>query len=95
MAKDVDIEVPAGWTVTDDGKMIEIAVETEDFLQAVDIVDEIAPIAEDQMHHPDIHIEEYNNLRITSWSHDIGGLSDRDERLSKAITEVLEKRGLV
>jgi 4a-hydroxytetrahydrobiopterin dehydratase len=92
---DVDIEVPEGWTVTDDGKMIEIEIETEDFIEAVDLVNELAEIAEDQMHHPDFHIEEYNQVRITSWSHDIGGLSDRDEELASSITDVLRKRDLV
>jgi 4a-hydroxytetrahydrobiopterin dehydratase len=92
---DVDIEVPDGWTVTDDGKMIEIEIETEDFIEAVDLVNELAEIAEDQMHHPDFHIEEYNQVRITSWSHDIGGLSDRDEELASSITDVLRKRDLV
>ncbi len=92
---DVDIEVPAGWSVTDDGKMIEIEIETEDFIQAVDLFNELAEIAEDEMHHPDFHITEWNQVRITSWSHDIGGLSERDEALAKRITSVLEKRELV
>lgn len=94
-ADDVDIQVPEGWTVTDDGKMIEIEITTEDFMEAVDLFNELADIAEDEMHHPDFHITEWNNVRITSWSHDIGGLSDRDEKLAKRITGVLEKRDLV
>jgi 4a-hydroxytetrahydrobiopterin dehydratase len=92
---DVDIEVPEGWSVTDDGKMIEIEIETEDFLEAVDLFNELAEIAEDQMHHPDFHITEYNQVRITSWSHDVGGLSDRDEALAQRITDTLRKRDLV
>ncbi len=92
---DVDIEVPEGWTVTEDGKMIEIEIETEDFMEAVDLFNELAEIAEDQMHHPDFHITEYNQVRITSWSHDVGGLSERDEKLASSITDTLTKRGLV
>ncbi len=92
---DVGIEVPEGWTVTDERKMIEIEVSTEDFLEAVDLFNELAEIAEDQMHHPDFHITEYNQVRITSWSHDIGGLSERDEKLASSITDVLRKRDLV
>jgi 4a-hydroxytetrahydrobiopterin dehydratase len=92
---DVDIEVPEGWSVTEDGKMIEIEIETEDFLEAVDLFNELAEIAEDEMHHPDFHITEYNQVRITSWSHDVGGLSDRDEALAQRITDTLRKRDLV
>lgn len=92
---DVDIQVPAGWQVTDDGTMIEIEIATEDFLEAVGLFNELAEIAEDQMHHPDFHITEYNQVRITSWSHDIGGLSERDEKLAASITDVLRKRDLV
>lgn len=88
-------EIPDGWTLTPEGDRIEIQVETEDFVQAVDIIQEITHIAEDQMHHPDVHIESYKTLRIASWSHDIGGLSDRDEILATSISEVLEKRGLL
>ncbi len=92
---DIDITVPEGWQVTDDGKMIEIEITTEDFMEAVDLFNELADIAEDQMHHPDFHITEYNNVRITSWSHDIGGLSERDENLATSITQVLDKRDLL
>lgn len=86
---------PKGWTTVDDGKKVEVKVETKDFLEAVDVINELAPVAERLEHHPDIHLEQWNQLRIVSWSHDVGKLTERDERLAKEVQSVLEKRELV
>ena len=69
-------------------------VTTDDFLEAVSLINDIAPVAEALEHHPDLHLERWNRLRITTWSHDVGGLTDRDLRLARRVDEVLTKRGL-
>ena len=48
-----------------------------DFRQAVDFVNNVASIANDQDHHPDIFIS-YNKVRLTLSTHKIGGLSMND-----------------
>jgi 4a-hydroxytetrahydrobiopterin dehydratase len=85
--------LPAGWSLDKGGKSISLRVTTKDFLAAVALINRIAPIAEDLEHHPDLHLEQWNKLRITSYSHDEGKLTDRDERLAQAITELLAKEG--
>jgi 4a-hydroxytetrahydrobiopterin dehydratase len=49
----------------------------KDFRQAMDFVNNVASIANDQDHHPDIFIS-YNNVRLTLSTHKIGGISIND-----------------
>lgn len=86
--------LPPGWTLDKAGKSISLRVVTKDFLEAVSLINRIAPIAEDLEHHPDLHLETWNHLRITTYSHDVGKLTERDERLAQRITELLAKQGL-
>ncbi|HEV8358860.1 MAG TPA: 4a-hydroxytetrahydrobiopterin dehydratase [Candidatus Thermoplasmatota archaeon] len=88
------IAVPEGWTLAKDGKSIEIEVRTKDFVEAMDLLLEIGRVAEDLEHHPDFHLERWNHVRIVTYSHDVGKLTERDERLAARITELLDKRGL-
>lgn len=90
----VNLMWPQGWKLEAEGKRVAVEVETEDFLSAVKLLEEIAPIAEELEHHPDFHLTGYNKVRIVTYSHDVGHLTDRDERLAKAVHKVLQKRGL-
>jgi 4a-hydroxytetrahydrobiopterin dehydratase len=49
----------------------------KDFRQAMDFVDKIADVANDQDHHPDILIS-YNTVLLTFTTHKIKGLSPND-----------------
>ena len=86
------INVPTGWTVDQGGKSMSIEIETKDFLEAVGLINAIAPIAEEVEHHPDFHLERWNRLRITTYSHDVGKLTKRDEGLAVRINGVLARR---
>ena len=44
-----------------------------------------ADIAEDDGHHPDLHIEGYRNVSVELWTHAIGGLSENDFILAAKI----------
>lgn len=48
-----------------------------DFAAAMVFVNDIARLAEDEGHHPDIAIS-WNNVTLTLWTHAIGGLSEND-----------------
>ena len=88
-----DLDVPKGWALDKGGKSISLELRTKDFLEAVDVIAAIAPVAEKQEHHPDLHLEQWNRLRVTSWSHDVGGLTERDVALARRISEDLAARG--
>ncbi len=86
------ITVPSGWGLDRGGKSISLKMETRDFLEAIAIINEVARVAEEVQHHPDFHLEQWNKLRITTWSHDAGGLTKRDERLATRISNLLKGR---
>lgn len=67
-------EIPE-WTLKD--KSIERQFEFEDFEDALAFVNRVAELAQEEDHHPDIHIY-YNKVRIELSTHKIGGLSKND-----------------
>lgn len=69
-----------------------LSLKTKDFLDALDLFRAIGDAAEELEHHPDLHLEEWNKVRIVTWSHDVGKLTERDERLARRINEVLARR---
>lgn len=85
---------PDGWRVDEDGRRVAIDVRTKDFMAALDLFREIGEVAEELQHHPDLHLERWNRVRIVSYSHDVGHLTGRDERLAARIHDVLRRRGL-
>lgn len=86
--------LPQGWKLEKGGKSIALDVKTKDFLEALLVINESGQVAEDLEHHPDFHLERWNHLRIVTYSHDVGHLTDRDQRLAERITELVLKRGL-
>lgn len=58
-----------------------------DFKQAVEFVNKVAGIAENEGHHPDIAIR-YSKVEITLWTHAIGGLSENDFILAAKIDNI-------
>ncbi len=74
----------SGWTLSDDVKQISKEYKFKDFLGAVNFVNKISEIAEEEGHHPDIHIF-YNRVRLELSTHSIGGLSENDFILAAKI----------
>lgn len=72
-----------------------VALRTEDFLSAIDLFGAIAQVAEELEHHPDLHLEKWNQVRIVSYSHDVGRLTSRDERLVARIDAILREERLL
>ena len=74
-----------GWKKN--GNAIERNFQFENFVQAMDFVNQIAEAAEAVNHHPDIHIS-YNKVTMTLVSHDSGGVTQRDIRMAGKINEL-------
>ena len=60
---------------------------TRDFVSAVEFVDRITPIAEAEGHHPDLLVS-WGRVRVQLWTHDAGGLSEKDFALAARIDSV-------
>ena len=88
------LHAPPGWSVSPDGKRLTLRLETEDFLAALDLFRAVGEVAEELEHHPDLHLEQWNQVRIETYSHDVGKLTERDERLAERISDLLGAQGL-
>ncbi|MFN4181689.1 MAG: 4a-hydroxytetrahydrobiopterin dehydratase [bacterium] len=71
-----------GWRK--DGKWISKEYQFQNFMEAIEFVNKIAGVAEEEGHHPDIHIY-YNRVRLDIWTHAINGLSENDFILADKI----------
>ena len=71
-----------GWTKT--SKAIERTFKFPDFASAMIFVNRAAEAAEEADHHPDIAIH-YNQVNLSLWSHDSGGVTKRDLKMAATI----------
>jgi 4a-hydroxytetrahydrobiopterin dehydratase len=76
------------WQVGDGGKVIAKTYKHEDFQNAVVFVNQVAKIAEEANHHPDIFIHNYNNVTISLTTHSAGGLSESDFLVAAKIDDL-------
>jgi 4a-hydroxytetrahydrobiopterin dehydratase len=67
-----------GWSLTDDHKRIRREWKVKDFMTAIRFFNRVAELAEDEGHHPDLHLVGYRNVAIELWTHAIDGLSEND-----------------
>lgn len=77
-----------GWYLTHDGQRIRKDWTVKHFMAGMHFFNKVAEIAEEDGHHPDLHIEGYRNVSIELWTHAIGGLSENDFILAAKIDEV-------
>jgi 4a-hydroxytetrahydrobiopterin dehydratase len=66
------------WMIDADAKTISRTFVRKDFADAIAFVDRIGAIAEDEGHHPDIHLTNFRKVRVDLSTHAIGGLSNND-----------------
>ena len=79
-----------GWYLTHDGQRIRKDWTMKHFVDAMDFFNKVADIAEEDGHHPDLHLEQYRKVSIELWTHAIGGLSENDFILAAKIDACLE-----
>src|SRR5262245_51966753 len=77
-----------GWKLSGDGVRIRKEWIVKDFMTAITFFNAIAHIAEDEDHHPDLHLTGYRNVAIELSTHAIGGLSENDFILAAKIDQV-------
>ena len=73
------------WQLSDDAKMISRKFKLRNFVQAMELANQIARLAEEEQHHPDLHITGYRQLRVDLTTHAIDGLSENDFILAAKI----------
>src|SRR5689334_15982064 len=76
------------WRLTADGKAIRREWRVKDFATGLDFFDRIGRIADEQDHHPDLHLTGYRNVAIELSTHAVGGLSENDFILAAKIDQL-------
>lgn len=78
-----------GWQFADGRLVRDWSFET--FSQAMDFVNQVALIAQDAEHHPDIDIR-YNRVRLALTTHDAGGITGRDLEMAGRVNMEFRSR---
>jgi 4a-hydroxytetrahydrobiopterin dehydratase len=69
-------ELGAGWALTAAGHLLR-TYEFRDFAAALVFANRVGEIAEQQGHHPDLHVG-WGRCGVEIWTHKIDGLTDSD-----------------
>ena len=75
-------------TWSQQGQTLQRTLMFRDFVEAFGFMSRVALLAEQRNHHPD-WCNVYNRVSITLTTHDLGGLSDLDVDLARAIDALL------
>jgi 4a-hydroxytetrahydrobiopterin dehydratase len=75
-----------GWSVVENHH-IEKEFTFRDFKEALDFVNRVGAIAEEQGHHPDIHLA-WGKVGLSIWTHKIDGLTESDFILAAKVDTI-------
>jgi 4a-hydroxytetrahydrobiopterin dehydratase len=75
--------------IKDDNKLVKEFV-FSNFLEAMEFVNDIVPLAEKANHHPDIYIHSYKKVKIELFTHSKGRITEKDYMLAKDIDLLLK-----
>lgn len=76
------------WSVVNEHHLTR-AYKFPDFKQALDFVNKVGALAEEQGHHPDILLA-WGKAEITLWTHKIDGLTESDFIMAAKIDRLLQ-----
>jgi len=65
-----------GWQVEQNKKLTK-SFRFKNFVQAVEFVNAVTPVAEAEGHHPDLYVR-WGEVRVYLWTHKIDGLTESD-----------------
>lgn len=77
----------SGWIVVDGNKRINKKFKFKNFVEAIKFMNKVAEIAEQEQHHPNIHIF-YSIVELELWTHAIAGLSENDFILASKVDKI-------
>jgi 4a-hydroxytetrahydrobiopterin dehydratase len=77
---------PPGWEIVDNHHLHR-KYTFPDFRTALDFVNRVGAVAEEQGHHPDIELG-WGRVEIVTYTHTSNGLTDKDTTLAAAIDQL-------
>jgi len=87
---EVYLEQVQNWSIVENDTKMEREYEFKDFKEALDFVNRAGEIAEDEGHHPNIFIHDWNKVKMILYTHAIGGLSINDFVVAVKIDQLLK-----
>lgn len=81
-------QIPKGWSRKND--RLYFALKCQDFKHALAILNSFGDIAERLQHHPDVGIRNYNEVFVSTTTHDKGGVTEKDYQLAEEINSLLQ-----
>jgi 4a-hydroxytetrahydrobiopterin dehydratase len=78
------------WKLTADGKHIRREWKMKNFVTGLQFLDRVGIVAEEEQHHPDLHLTGYRQVAIEISTHAVGGLTENDFILAAKIDQIGE-----
>jgi len=66
------------WQLDESALAIERKYSFKNFVEAIAFINRVGVLAEEEQHHPDLHLTGYRKVKVVLTTHAIGGLSDND-----------------
>ncbi|EPS60343.1 hypothetical protein M569_14463, partial [Genlisea aurea] len=87
-AAEILLEKIPGWSlVKEEGvQKLRQSWKVKSFTKGVDFMGAVAGVAEEEGHHPDLHLVGWNNVKVEIWTHAVGGLTENDFILAAKIS---------
>ncbi len=79
-----------GWELTQDGSRLRKSFKFKNFKKALEFTNEIGKIAEEEKHHPEIHLG-WGHCDIETWTHTNDNLLENDFILAAKIEEIFKR----
>lgn len=81
-------ELERGWALTESGHL-EKSYEFRDFAEALAFANRVGAIAEQEAHHPDLHVS-WGRCGVEIWTHKIDGLTESDFYLAAKVDRAFQ-----
>ncbi len=76
-ATDLLQQLDSSWELTNGTTHLQRSFLFNNFVQAMDLANQLADIAEEEGHHPDLHLS-WGTCTVDLWTHKINGLTESD-----------------
>ncbi|KAF7123229.1 hypothetical protein RHSIM_Rhsim12G0043000 [Rhododendron simsii] len=72
-------QVPEWTLVNESGRLrLSRSWKVKTYLKGLEFFQAVANVAEAEGHHPDLHLAEWNKVKIEIWTHAVGGVTESD-----------------
>jgi 4a-hydroxytetrahydrobiopterin dehydratase len=88
------MQIPeCGWHLVQEGGLrIQTHLKFKNFKKALEFVNELGELAEQEGHHPDISIHDWNQVEVSFHTHAINGLHENDFIMAAKVNELIHQQ---